>query len=138
MADELRLPDIPNAGYSTHNQKELSDAIMFFMRGMERERLTLLTIVLDGLPKWRKTARSIWRGLGLDDTPLDAIYHYFELQACPPRFQVRLLQHQQNPLKWREIMREAWPDIEQQAEALRIMEKWTPFERRRGGRLITL
>ena len=135
MSDDLfRLSDIPDAGYSTHKQKEASDSIMLFMRGCERDRMTLLNIVLGGLPMWRKTARTIWRSLLIDDAILDAIYHYFELQACQPEEQRALLKAEKNPAKWRDIMRAAWPGIEQQREALRVMEKWTPYERATGGR----
>ena len=75
------LPDLPHAGYSTRRQKETSDAIMFFMRGVERNRLLLLDIVLDGPEKWIKTAGRVWRGLVINPDVLMSIYRYFVIQA---------------------------------------------------------
>lgn len=129
----LRLPDLPNDGYSTVKQKTLSDALMLFIRGMERERLTMLTIVLGGIGQWRRIARKAFRYTNPDDGAIDAVYHYFELMACEPRYQRQLLHWKNNPQMWRDVMREAWPDIEQQQKALALMEKWTPFERNVGG-----
>ena len=89
MRDEFsgeRLPDIPNAGYSTRREREASDAIMFLMRGLERNREWLLRVVCEGREKWRKTTRAIWRGL-LPDTELhqiiDDMYAHLVLQAGP-------------------------------------------------------
>lgn len=123
---QFHLPDLPNAGYATTRERELTDAIMIFMREIERDRLRLLTIVCEGKAKWRAAAQSIWRGLKVGETDglLDSIFTYFELQACPPRVQVALLKHQQNPAKWREIMRFAQPQIEREREALRLHRKW--------------
>lgn len=99
-----------------------------FMRECERDRFRLLTIVLGGLVKWRRVAQSLWRGhrIGEDHQLLDAMFHYFELQACRPVFQRRLLEAQQNPAVWKDIMREALPDIEAQREAVRRIENGWP------------
>lgn len=82
MPPELHhLPDLPHAGYSTYRQKATSDAIMHFMRGVERNRPFLLTLVLSGREKWRGVAGKVWRGLLMDRDLLDAIFDYFVLQA---------------------------------------------------------
>lgn len=94
------LPDIPNAGYSTRRQRETTDAICFFMRGVERKRELLLDIVIDGREKWRGVASRVWRGLLIDKALLDSIYDYFVLQAGK--------------------------DPVAQRETLRLMEKWAP------------
>lgn len=84
MATELHhLPDIPDAGYASQRQKQASDAIMIFMRKAERNRVLLLSIVVDGIEKWRKTAGSVWRGLLIDREILDSIFRYFVMQAGP-------------------------------------------------------
>jgi len=129
----LRLPDLPDAGYSTPKQKELSDSIMLLIRGLERDRLTLLNIVIVGLNAWRRSARSIWPKA--DDEALDEVFHYLELAACLPKYQRQLLAVAHNPPKWRDVMREAMPNIEEQREALRVMEKWNPYQRARSGRI---
>lgn len=55
-----RLPDLPNAGYSSPKQKATSDLVMFWLRNIERERLMLLQIVVDGRAKWRRVAGKAW------------------------------------------------------------------------------
>ena len=117
----LRLPDLPNAGYSTLRQRQLTDAICMFMREIERDRLRLLSIVCDGREKWVKVAGGLWRGLriGEDSGLLNRIYDYFCLQACSPAIQYQLLQAPTNVLKWRELIRRAMPDIEVERELLR-------------------
>ena len=83
-----RLPDLPNAGYSTRKQKELSDAIMFLIRGFERERLLLLETVILGKDLWRKRFNAAFRVIGADDEFADAVFGYFVLLAGPnPEFQ---------------------------------------------------
>jgi len=130
VSDILRLPNLPISDHpSTHREQALHDAVQEFMRECERDRFRLLTIVIQGREKWRKVAQSIWRGLriGEDHQLLDAMFSYFELQACAPRFQRRLLDAQKNPQVWRDIMREAMPDIEAQREQVRRLENgWRP------------
>ncbi len=120
------LPNLPNAGYSTRRERELTDAIMLFMRDTERDRLRLLTIVVMGKAKWRHVARDIWRGLavGSDDDALDTIFDYFTLQAASPIDQVRLLKAAKNPAVWRDIVTEIMPSIEAQHEQMKLMDKW--------------
>jgi hypothetical protein len=84
MALELpHLPDLPDAGYSTYRERVTTDAIMFFMRGVERDRLLLLSIVIDGRERFRRVAGRAWRGLLVNRDILDSIYSYFVLQAGP-------------------------------------------------------
>lgn len=107
MSDPIRasrLGDLPDAGYATKRQKETSDAIMFFMRGVERDRMLLLAIVVDGVDKWVKTAGNVWRGLLIDRDLLVSIYRYFEAQAgANPAGQLLILHGHQTQAK-----REAW------------------------------
>lgn len=124
-AKELdHLPDLPNAGYSTTRERELSDAIMMFMRDVERDRLRLLNIVIEGRDKWRQIAGNIWNGLKVETDALDEIYFYFTLQAAPPVMQRELLDARQNPPKVRDIMRRLIPALETQRETLRLQKKW--------------
>lgn len=90
-----RLPDLPNAGYASQRQKETTDAIMFFMRAAERNRPLLLSIVVDGPDKWRKTAGSVWRGLLIDRDILDSVFRYFVAQAGPNPAEQLLILHGQ-------------------------------------------
>jgi len=80
----------------------------------------LLAIVCEGRDKWKRVAGDIWRGyrIGEEDGALNAMFNYFQLLACPPRVQARLLKYPKNVLKWSEIMRQAMPDIEAEREAL--------------------
>lgn len=84
MRDEFadqRLPDLPNDGYSTRREKALSDEIMFFIRGCERNRLLLLSIVCGGKEKFRGVTRKAWRHLRMDTDGSDAVFGYLELLA---------------------------------------------------------
>lgn len=116
----FRLPDLPNVGYATQREREGTDAIMTFMREVERERERLLTIVIEGREIWRHRARvAFGYMLNIGDDTLDAIYDYFTLQAARPVDQRRLLAAAHNPAVWRDIMREVMPDLEAQREAVR-------------------
>ncbi len=130
---EVRLPDLPNAGYATTREKALSDAVQEFMRGVERDRLRLLTIVIEGKERWRAVAGDIWRGLkiGEESSLLDSIYDYFTLQAAQsqPALQRALLDAAQNPPKWRDLVTKLMPKIETEREYLRLTEKWSPHAR---------
>jgi hypothetical protein len=99
-----RLGDLPDAGYATMRQRQTSDAIMIFMRQAERNRALLLSIVVDGIEKWRKTAGTVWRGLLIDRDLLDSIFRYFVLQAGPnPAQQLLILNgmaKQQMTTRW--------------------------------------
>ena len=77
--DGVRLPDLPTDGYESPRAKELTDAIMFFIRGMERDRLALLDIVISGPQKFRKVAGHAWRYLQMPDSLCDAVFGYLEL-----------------------------------------------------------
>jgi len=86
MSDEFagqRLPDLPNAGYATQREKALTDEIMFFIRGCERNRKLLLTIIRDGKDKFRKTGRKAWAHLRVDTEACDAVYDALIATAFP-------------------------------------------------------
>lgn len=105
MVDEFaasRLPDLPNAGYSSPKQKATSDLVMFWLRGIERDRVLLLQIVIDGPHWWRKIAGQAWglntggRVSALSTDLLDRVFEYMCLLAGPnPAQQLVLLLHQQ-------------------------------------------
>jgi hypothetical protein len=78
---QTNLGDLPNAGYSTKRERELTDAIMLFMRKVERERVWLLSIVIDGRDKFRHVLLKEYKGLGLADRLCDQIFDYFVQQA---------------------------------------------------------
>jgi|ERR1035437_2606625 hypothetical protein len=123
----FHLPDLPTAGYATQRERELTDNIMQFMRDTERNRLLLLTIVIEGKANWRIKAGNVWRGLkiGEDAGLLDSIYDYFTLQACRPQTQRLLLSAAKNAAKWREIVRYVMPHIEREQAQLKLMQKWS-------------
>jgi len=86
MSDPLsasRLPDLPDAGYSTGLQRELSDAIMFLIRGIERDRLLLLQVVIEGQKTWRKRFLQAYRVIKADEEFADAVFRYLVLLAGP-------------------------------------------------------
>ncbi len=101
--DASRLPDLPTAGYASNRQKQTTDAIMFFMRSVERDRQLLLAIVVDGIDKWRKTAGTVWRGLLIDREILDSIFRYFIAQAGPNPAAQLLILHGESQQRKREI-----------------------------------
>lgn len=86
MSDPIaasRLPNLPDAGYSTRLQRELTDAIMFLIRGLERDRLLLLEVVLAGKTKWRKAFTGAYRAIKADNDFADAVFGYLVLLAGP-------------------------------------------------------
>lgn len=96
---------------------------MFALRALERDRVQLLSIVIDGRVKWRRIASKAWRAWRVDDEALDAMFAYLELLAASPAAQRALLRVQGNETAWRTIMRLMLPDLEQQREALRKMPR---------------
>ncbi len=76
-----RLPDLPIAGYATQREKELTDEMMLFIRSAERDRLYLLSMVCDGLEKFRGITKKAWRHLQADDAIVDAVFGYLVLLA---------------------------------------------------------
>jgi len=78
-----RLGDLPNDGYSTRRERELSDAVMLFMRDVERDRKFLLLIVLGGRDEFRSIVLKQWKGLRPARDLADKIYDYFVKQAGP-------------------------------------------------------
>lgn len=76
-----RLPDLPNAGFSTKREKALSDAMMMFVRGAERDRLWLLSMVCDGPDKFKVVMRKAWRAWKVDDEDIEGTWRYLVLLA---------------------------------------------------------
>ena len=76
-----RLPDLPTVGTSTRREQQLTDAIMFFIRGAERDRELLLMYVIEGpevfIPRLMKAFRA-WR---VDEDTARAVYGYLSLLA---------------------------------------------------------
>lgn len=64
-------------------QRELSDAMMFLLRGLERDRLCLLEVVIKGQTYWRKRFKSAFRAIKADDEFADAVFGYLVLLAGP-------------------------------------------------------
>jgi hypothetical protein len=120
----FHLPDLPNAGYATARERQLTDEIMVFMREIERDRLRLLTIVVEGPDKWRRVAGDIWRGLRIDSETVDEIYRYFTLQAAWPTAQRMMIQalDRGDRDRWNAIYRKIMPKIEQQRDRVREMQ----------------
>ena len=88
----FRLPDIPNVGYATNRAKQTTDAIMFFMRGVERDRVKLLDIVINGVERFVRIARVELRGAAVDEDVLQSsVWRYFALQAMRPDYQQDVL-----------------------------------------------
>jgi hypothetical protein len=77
----VRMPDLPNDGYSTPREKQLSDAVMMFIRDAERDRLLLLDIVCRGEAEFVKISRKAWRHLRIDEGLCKAVYGYLTLLA---------------------------------------------------------
>jgi hypothetical protein len=77
----VRLPDLPTAGTSTKREQQLTDAVMFFLRGAERERELLLMYVIEGpevfIPRIMKAFKA-WR---IDEDLARAVYGYLKLLA---------------------------------------------------------
>ncbi len=93
---DSRLPDLPNAGYATRRERELTDELMFFIRGAERDRIWLLSMVCDGKDKFRSVGRKAWKHLSVTTDLVDAVYGYLELLAGQyPRLQLEELIRQQ-------------------------------------------
>lgn len=98
-----RLPDLPNAGYSSPKQKATSDLVMFWLRSIERDRLHLLQIVVDGRAKWRRIAGKAWglnsggRVGAMSTELLDKVFDYMvQLAGVNPAEQLlRLMQLRQ-------------------------------------------
>lgn len=99
-----RLPDPPNAGYATKTEKLLSDIMQELCRGIERDRIQLLDIVINGHLKWRKVFKKACRFIKADDELADAVFRYFVMLAGPnPHAQIETLiqmQRQQAQQRW--------------------------------------
>lgn len=120
----FRIPDLPIVGYATQKERIGTDAIMNFLRKIERDRERLLTIVSAGPDKWRTVARDIWRGSAVDDEKIDEIYRYLLLMAAKPQDQVRILATVNNAAQYAEVVTSIRPDIEAQLETVKLERKW--------------
>jgi hypothetical protein len=125
----FHLPDIPNVGYATERQKTGTDQIMTFMRDIERDRLRLLTIVVEGRDKWRQVARQVFgHAMDITDDILDEMFWYFTLQCARPRAQWALIKARKNTLVTKAILRVVLPHIERERDALKAhMEREVRF-----------
>ena len=95
--DASRLGDLPNAGYATKRERELTDAIMLFMRKVERDRAFLLHIVVEGREKFASVVLKEYRGLGRADRLVDQMFEYFRVQAgANPLGQLEALERMTN------------------------------------------
>lgn len=122
----FRLPDLPNVGYASRKEMEGSDAIMDFVRKIERNRVILLQIVVDGPAVWRKKAGELWRGSAIDMEAVDEIYRYLTLMAAKAPDQRRLLDARKNAARYKDVVRDIMPDIEAQLEQVKLLRKWQP------------
>lgn len=122
----FHLPDLPNVGYATRAERAGSDAIMTFMRDVERDRLRLVSIVCDGREKWRTVARDMFgHSVAITDDVLDEIFWYFTLQCAKPRGQIALLRARNNPDITRKIVAVILPHLERERERLRLQRAWS-------------
>ena len=122
----FHLPDLPIVGYSTRKEREGTDSIMDFLRKIERDRMRLLTVVVDGPDKWRKVAGAVFRGSAVDDEAVLAMYRYLVLMAAHPRDQVALVKTEHNAAKYRDEVTRIMPGIEAQLEQMQLHQKWAP------------
>ncbi len=101
-------------------EKRGSDQIMTFMRDIERDRLRLLTIVVEGREKWRTVARQVFgTKMAIDDDALDEMFWYFTLQCARPRTQWAMIKARKSPLVTKAIVRMLQPHIERERDALK-------------------
>lgn len=75
---------------------------MFWLRWIERNRLTLLQIVVDGPEKWKQTAGKVWdinragRSTAMTSELLMRVWDYMVRLAGPnPAFQLLVLMNQE-------------------------------------------
>jgi len=126
----FHLPEIPNVGYATNRAKETTDAIMFFMRGVERDRVKLLDIVIHGVERFVKIGRAELRGAEIDEDVLRSVWRYFALQAMRTDYQQDVMRRPHDLFHFNNVLKRAMPDIERQAQALEedaIRKKWSPY-----------
>ncbi len=104
-----RLPDLPHAGFATQTQKELSDAMQFLIRGLERDRPLLLDVVIKGQKMWRKRFIGAYRAIKADTEFADAVFGYLVLLAGPnpeaQKARLELSAQQQRESSWDKRLR---------------------------------
>lgn len=138
-----RLPDLPNAGYSTARERWTSDFVMFFLRGIERDRHFLLDIVCGGIDKWRKSASKIMavgggRASSLTNQLLTEMFHYMVLLAgpCPEQQRLKLEQMVQSQRVLRYDFRRRTKDMLERTQAVDRAELQKDVERFQTRRII--
>jgi hypothetical protein len=124
----FHLPDIPHDGWATRREQELHDLIHEFVRGLERNRVLLLTIVLGGRDLFRTRGADSLRYLRADRDVIDAVFGYLELLASRPARQVQLLKAMKQPDTWRDLMARERPYLEAALHEAQIAAKWSPFD----------
>lgn len=96
-----RLGPLPNAGYATAREREVSDMIMQFIRTIERDRICLLDIVSSGRARWRQVCNKALRGARMETELVDAIFDYLAVLAGPdPMTQLGNLLHMKAAPPW--------------------------------------
>lgn len=91
FADE-RLGDLPNAGYATQRERQLTDAVMMFIRGAERDRPWLLAMVCEGRDKFVAVFMKAHRAWRIDSELAESVYGYLvKLAGKNPHEQLEAL-----------------------------------------------
>ena len=75
------LGDLPNAGYATRREQKLSDAMMFFLRDIERERPLLLMMVIEGEELFRTRMMKAWRAWKVTEDEVGRVWAYLKMLA---------------------------------------------------------
>lgn len=126
LADS-RLPDLPDAGGATAKQRELTDAIMFFLRGIERNRLLLLEVVCAGASVFRRHFINAYRVINADAEFADAVFGYMVLLAGPnpeaQKAQLELLVKHQQQAAWDRRLSTALAQAKESQALLEAIER---------------
>lgn len=130
MADPItasRLPELPNDGYATTREREMSDAMMTIIRGWERDRAgLLLPMVLGGRDKWRHLFIKAYKGIQAGSDQADAVYGYLVLLAAQP-YGKRPRDYSTHELD--RLVKDLTPQWEAEKRHLERMERWSPAQR---------
>ncbi len=118
-----RLPDLPNVGYQSQRQREVSDQMMEFLRQIERDRLRLLIMVQHGRERWRVVAGGVLCNTRIDNDALDAMFDYLVLMSAHGTLRNELLANLKNPPKFRELLLTLQRGLEVEIAGLRGMAK---------------
>lgn len=82
------LGDLPNAGFATKREKQLSDAMMFFLRSLERDgedgdRRLLLMMVIEGYDVFEPRMLRAWRAFRVTQDEIREVWRYMVRLAGP-------------------------------------------------------